>query len=133
MKKKIIHISVIRRLWKITENISAIMWYRKYKKVWCKSNLAVACRSIFKMFDVCQMNLIFLQVLGDFLFANLIKPVNTMNWNVLLNSKIHDTQISARIIKSWDIIIWSHEATNAYSKRQWNHSLCVTVVRETLS
>ena len=45
------------------------------KKVWCKSNLAVACRSIFKMFDVCQMNLIFLQVLGDFLFANLTKPV----------------------------------------------------------
>ena len=45
------------------------------KKVWCKSNLAVACRSIFKMFDVCQMNLIFLQVLGDFLFANLTKAV----------------------------------------------------------
>ena len=35
----------------------------------------MACRSIFKIFDVCQMNLIFLQVLGDFLFANLTKPV----------------------------------------------------------
>ena len=60
----------------------------------------MACRSIFKMFDVCQMNLIFLQVLGDFLFANLIKPVNTMNWNVLLNSKIHDTWTSAWFVKS---------------------------------